>query len=173
MMLGNRTVEVAIYPSDISISGKKADLARARAAVASRLTSTAAHLTTSKESQAVEDRLEHIAASTPVDDAQGRPMLSDDVRAELRSIDETLAHLDVEYSEWEVLYRMRLQVERDLLAGAKVGEAFPGQRREVPPVPAPVPQPNALAAILGGASIVLVALDVCVALLERLRPTSR
>ena len=34
--------------------------------------------------------------------------------------------LDIAYDEWEVLYRMRLQVERDLLVGVRVGEAGPG-----------------------------------------------
>jgi hypothetical protein len=43
---------------------------------------------------------------------------------DLRAIDPTLATLDVEYSEWEVLYRMRLQIERDLLVGSSVGQGL-------------------------------------------------
>jgi len=43
---------------------------------------------------------------------------------DLRAIDPTFATLDVEYSEWEVLYRMRLQIERDLLVGSSVGQGL-------------------------------------------------
>src|SRR4029079_16647788 len=38
-MLASPALEVGLYPSDISISGNKRELARARAAIASRLTS--------------------------------------------------------------------------------------------------------------------------------------
>ena len=37
-----------------------------------------------------------------------------------------LATIPVPYEEWEVLYRQRLQVERDLRAGAMAGEAVVG-----------------------------------------------
>jgi hypothetical protein len=46
--------------------------------------------------------------------------------AELGSIDAALAVLPVPQDEWEVLYRERLQVERDLLAGERPAAAFPG-----------------------------------------------
>ena len=49
-----------------------------------------------------------------------------DVAGELRSIDQALAVSPVPHDEWEVLYRQRLQVERDLLAGARPGASFPG-----------------------------------------------
>src|SRR6185503_10734956 len=58
----------------------------------------------------------------PADRAGGSPA---DVARELADLDAVLAELDVPYDEWEVLYRMRLQVERDLRAGKPVGEAFP------------------------------------------------
>ena len=45
-------LDILIYPMDLLISGKPELLARARAAMASRLTTTAAHLTVSAESQA-------------------------------------------------------------------------------------------------------------------------
>ena len=60
------------------------------------------------------------------------------VVAELASIDQELATMAVPYEEWEVLYRQRLQVERDLRAGAMAGEAVigaetPGDRAERSP----------------------------------------
>jgi hypothetical protein len=65
IQLRNRNLEVLIYPSDISIVGKPDQLAHARAAVASRLTFTAAYMTTSEEAQKIEDRLERIWSSVP------------------------------------------------------------------------------------------------------------
>jgi hypothetical protein len=53
---------------------------------------------------------------------KGRPGRSDGLIEEVRAIDTTLATLDVDYAEWEVLYRMRLQIERDLLVGSPVGQ---------------------------------------------------
>ncbi|MDQ3871884.1 MAG: hypothetical protein M3301_09765 [Chloroflexota bacterium] len=118
--LASDNLEVFIYPSDILVAGTKAEMARGRAAMASRLTFTAAYLTSTEESQAIEDRLERIAHAIPDRATAGREL--DD---ELGQLHEELAALDVEYEEWEVLYRLRLQVERDLLR--KREEAQAGQ----------------------------------------------
>ncbi len=118
-------LEVGLYPSDIAISGQRVAVARARAAIASRLTATAAYLTTSKEAQAVEDRLAGIIVKgRGTTHRERRPGRSDGLIEEVRAIDATLATLDVDYAEWEVLYRMRLQIERDLLVGAPMGQAL-------------------------------------------------
>ena len=117
-------LEVELYPSDIAISGEKEAVARARATIASRLTATAAYLTPSKEAQAVEDRLDRIIQARRTMDGEAQPRRSDGLIEELRATDATLATLDVDYAEWEVLYRMRLQIERDLLVGSPVGQAL-------------------------------------------------
>ena len=98
---------------DLLISGKPALVTRARAAMASRLTTSAAHLTVSAEAQAIEDRLTRL----------GRPRLDDEpphfdeaAATTLAGIDEELARIEIPYEEWEVVYRQRLQVERDLRA---------------------------------------------------------
>jgi hypothetical protein len=125
-------LEVGLYPSDISMAGDKLSVARARAAIASRLTATAAYMTTSAEAQEIEARLERLSAArvaggTPGDTAATSPTAQPiDPMAELRSIDAALAVLPVPQDEWEVLYRERLQVERDLLAGERPAAAFPG-----------------------------------------------
>jgi hypothetical protein len=116
-------LEVELYPSDIAISGQKVAVARARAAIASRLTATAAYLTTSREAQAVEDQLDRIIRARRTMDSEGLPERSDALLEEVRALDTTLATLDVDYAEWEVLYRVRLQIERDLLVGSPVGQA--------------------------------------------------
>ena len=129
-------LEVGLYPSDIAISGAKLRVARARAAIASRLVATAAWMTTSAEAQEIEARLERLAAARTAGGAPGAAAADDsdaapvDVAAELRSIDEALAVLAVPHDEWEVLYRQRLQVERDLLAGSLTRGSLPRRRAE-------------------------------------------
>lgn len=102
-------MRIGVYPSDIALSGKARDRTRARAAMVSRLATTSAHLTMSAEAQAVEDRLSRMAAGSG---GQGRrrPTVS------FAAIDRRLRDLEVSTDEWDVLYRMRLQLERDLLA---------------------------------------------------------
>lgn len=114
--LVGKDVEVLIYPSDVAISGRKAVTARLQAALASRLTTTEAWLTASAQGQAIEDELERLAEKRPA---------GNELTVTLASIDQHLATEDLPYDEWEVLYRERLQVERDLLLGARPGEEMP------------------------------------------------
>ena len=114
--LVGRDVEVLIYPSDVAMSGRKVQLARVQAAIASRLTTAKAWLTNSAEGQAIEDRLMKLA----------RPDVSrSEQEATLAWVDRHLATDELPYEEWEVLYRERLQVERDLLRGLTPGEDMP------------------------------------------------
>lgn len=98
-------LEIGVYPSDIAISGGEHERTRARAVIVSRLATSSAHFTTSAESQAVEDRLERVAKQT------GRP------DRELDEIDGMLLDLDIAPEDWDILYRLRLQAERDALRG--------------------------------------------------------
>jgi hypothetical protein len=123
-------LDVLIYPMDVLISGKSHDVVRARAAIASRLTTSAAHLTVSAEAQAIEDRLTALAVGRP--GGEQPPPFDADVKGTFEAIDSDLATIEVPYEEWEVLYRQRLQVERDLRAGAMAGEAVLGAE---PPEP--------------------------------------
>ena len=100
-VLKNARLEVTLHPSDIAISGKRDDVARARAAIATRVTFTAAYMTTAKESQQVEDVLLAISEGRAPAGAMG-------------AVDDRLARLTIPHDEWEVLYRQRLQVERDV-----------------------------------------------------------
>jgi hypothetical protein len=110
VMLQAPSLEVTIHPSDVSIAGTKESVARARAAVADRLTKTEAYLTVAEEAQKIEDELRDLRG-TDVTDAASRAAA---IRR-LKELDSRLASLVVPYEEWEVLYRQRLQVERDLL----------------------------------------------------------
>src|SRR4051794_33173731 len=54
MVLAGDDIEVLVYPSDLAISGSKGTAARARAALASRVSNAPAYLTMSAEAQKVE-----------------------------------------------------------------------------------------------------------------------
>ena len=192
VLLASDELEVLIYPSDIYVAGTGARMARARAAISSRLTFTAAYLTTGRESQAIEERLERVWSAAhgqpttsgkdiPTPDSPGEleetaargelheapspsaggadgpqagdgtapspPRLSvpelDRLESDLREIDADLALLEVPYEDWEVLCRLRLEVERDVLerrrqlrddretSGRRDGEALRGEVRPV------------------------------------------
>jgi hypothetical protein len=125
--LEGRDIDILIYSMDLLVTGKPKAVARARAAMASRLTTAAAHLTVSAEAQAIEDRLAKLAHPDLADGADAGPRPFDDsVAAAFEAIDTELASMLIPYDEWEVLYRQRLQVERDLRAGAMAGEAVLG-----------------------------------------------
>jgi hypothetical protein len=98
-----RGLEVDVYPSDVVVSGCTSQRTHARAVIVSGLATAAAHFTTSAESQAIEDRIAELMR-------QGRSAGHD-----LQQIDDMLLELDVAPEEWDTLYRLRLQAERDAL----------------------------------------------------------
>jgi hypothetical protein len=162
--LVGKDVEVLIYPSDVAISGKQQTTARVQAALASRLTTAEAWLTMSADAQRIEDRLGHVARDRP-DGAQ---------RAEaLASVDDQLATKELPYDEWEVLYRQRLQVERDLLLGNRPGEEMPaaggttsGTRSSIAGV-AGLFRRDPLQTAFAAGGLALMALNAALLLLER------
>jgi hypothetical protein len=117
--LNGPDLRIGVYPHDLAISGTDSRRTSARAVLVSRLPA-AARLTTSLEAQKVEDRLKKLARGNPASDCR----LGADARAELESIDRTLSTLAVPTDEWDILYRVRLQVERDLLLDAEPGTMF-------------------------------------------------
>ena len=123
MEISARDLQIGVYPSDIAISGTTRHRTLARAAILSRLTTSAAHLTTSAEAQKVEDLIAKVAAS----DGTLRARLSSTAQSHMDEIDEKLVSAPIPTDEWDILYRIRLQVERDLLIGSKPGTEFPGR----------------------------------------------
>jgi hypothetical protein len=110
-------LRIGLYPSDIAISCSKERRTRARAVILSRLATSAAHLTTSAEAQEVEDRLERLGKG--YGRAEGISPAA--ARYEFKAIDTELLDLAVTTDEWDILYRLRLQIERDILAGSAPG----------------------------------------------------
>ena len=102
-----------IHPSDVAMVGDKESVARARAAIADRLTKTEAYLTVAEEAQEIEDELRRMRGIDAADAAARDAALE-----QLKGIDVRLARLVVPHEEWEILYRQRLQIERDLLRAA-------------------------------------------------------
>lgn len=167
MLLVGDNLEILVYPSDLAVSGTKDHVARARAALASRVSNAPAYLTTSAEAQKVEDVLDAIRD-------RGRETPPQETLKRLAEVDETLASLAVPFDEWQVLYRLRLQLERDARAALDHGEATIAP--EVGDVPGGaqvksergstgLPTPVQAAIGLGGAA--LVAVDVALQIADR------
>ncbi len=119
-------LRIGIYPSDIAISIAPANRMVARASVFDALEATKAHLTTSAESQKVEDMLKRIAQARSAMYAPGFETFG--------RVDAAMKELDVPESEWDTLYRIRMQVEASLLRPAPTpGLAPPLERGETAP----------------------------------------
>ena len=86
--------EMTLHPMDLSLIGRKTTVAHARAAIVRELTFTEAYQTWSKEAQAIEERLVKAAGGED----------------ELDAIGKALNDGDFAYEEWEILYRLLMQV---------------------------------------------------------------
>jgi len=85
---------MTVHPMDLALSGKRQALAHGRAALVRELTFTQAYQTWTKEAHEIEDAL----ASATED------------RSDITAIGARLNELDIPFEEWEILYRMMLQV---------------------------------------------------------------
>ena len=126
-LLAGPALEILVYPSDLAISGKRAEVARARAVITSKLAEAPAYLTTTAESQKFEDELERLGVGA----AERRP---EQVLRHVHALDERLARLAVPYEEWETLYRLRLQLERDALVALSGAELAASASGTAPPL---------------------------------------
>jgi hypothetical protein len=163
MLLAAPNLEILVYPSDLAISGTREYVARARAAVVTELSEAPAYMTTSAEAQKFEDELEQLGPGA----SKARPV---ELVEHVRSLDKKLARLAVPWEEWETLYRMRLQLERDALVSEDTGEmggADPGTRVAVPA--AGTRPASRLDLAIGAAGAALIALDLALLLGNRRR----
>jgi hypothetical protein len=106
MRLQTNGLEILAYATNVSIQGPKEETYRVRAAMERELAFRNAYLTWNEESQGFEDDLLRIHQS-----ADG------DVTALRAELDEVQARIDVaslNLEEWNVLYRLRLQLEQDV-----------------------------------------------------------
>ena len=94
LVLCNDNVEVVIHPVGLAIRGRKGSLSRARAAIARELTFTRANQTWTKDAQEIEDALARAARG----------------EADLDAIGRRIADSELDFEQWEILYRLFLQV---------------------------------------------------------------
>ena len=94
VVLYNDGVEVVIHPMDLAIRGRKGPLSRARSAIARELTFTRAYQTWTKQAQEIEDALARAARGD----------------GDLDAIARRIADTELDFEQWEILYRLLLQV---------------------------------------------------------------
>ena len=94
VQLRARHLAITIHPMDLAIEGKTKVIAKARAALVRELSFTQAYQTWTKESQQIEDAL----------------MRADQRQASVEMIARQLATIELPFEEWEILYRILLQV---------------------------------------------------------------
>ena len=92
--LRGKNLVLTIHPMDLGLTGKAKAVARARAALVRELSFTEAYQTWSKESQQIEDAL----------------MRADKAEVSVEVIARQLATIELSFEEWEILYRILLQV---------------------------------------------------------------
>ncbi len=104
MRLRAHGLEIYAYATNVAILGPTEDAHRVRAAVERELAFREAYLTWSDDSQQIEDEL-----------TEARKAANGDVDGLRRRLDEVQDRMDaasLNSEEWNVLYRMRLQVEQ-------------------------------------------------------------
>jgi hypothetical protein len=120
------SLEVVLHPADLVINGEKEDVVHARAAIAEQLTFSEAHLTWTKEGNELEDQLNDLGRR--IKGTQGRSYWTS-AAARLQDIDQQLGRLEVPFEEWEVLFRTKLLLERELLGAIA---SFSEETQELP-----------------------------------------
>jgi hypothetical protein len=106
------SLEVMLHPADLVINGKKEDVAHARAAIAEQLSFSEAHLTWTKEGNELEYQLNVLWRRAK--EGVGKDHWAR-AAASLQNIDRELGRLEIPYEEWEVIFRTKLLLERELL----------------------------------------------------------
>jgi hypothetical protein len=94
VQLKGRDLVITIHPMDLGMTGRSKPLSRARAALVRELSFTEAYQTWTKESQEIEDAL----------------MRADRGEISVETIARQLTTIELAFEEWEVLYRILLQV---------------------------------------------------------------
>ena len=94
LVLYDAGIEIVIHPMDLAIRGRTGPLSRARAAIARELTFTRAYQTWTAEAQEIEDALARAARG----------------ERDLDAIARRIAEAELDFEQWEILYRLLLQV---------------------------------------------------------------
>lgn len=104
VLISGDDLQVVVYAAGVGILGPQAEAYRARAAIEKQLAFTHAYLSWSPESQAFEDALRRL-----YEERDGRGSLE----RRLDRLQERIDAAPLDSDEWNLLYRLRLQVERE------------------------------------------------------------
>ena len=115
-------LRIGVYPYDVAVSSLAQDRIRVRAAILAGLARAGAHQTTSAEAQAFEARLQALERAAN----RHRPPAAATLGNTFDAVDADLLRLPVSTDEWDILFRLRLQVERELLHRIVARDAFLG-----------------------------------------------
>jgi hypothetical protein len=115
-------LEVILHPADLVISGREADVVDARAVLAEELAFSKAHLTWTKEANAIEDRLQKLWTAT-----RAGKLSAEQAGHRLRALESDLRRLDLSYDEWEILFRAKLLVQVAVGAACAPGQTRNGE----------------------------------------------
>ena len=99
-------VEIFAYATNVSIQGPKREAYRIRAAMERELAFRNTYLTWNEESQGFEDDLQRLHEAADGD--------IEALRAKLDEVQERIDVASLNTEEWNVLYRLRLQLEQDV-----------------------------------------------------------
>jgi hypothetical protein len=106
MRLRTGGLEIFAFATNVSIQGPKEDAYRVRAAFERELAFRNMYLTWNEEAQGFEDDLQRIRETAKGD----LPAL----RSELDKVQERIDVASLNLEEWNILYRLRLQLEQDV-----------------------------------------------------------
>jgi hypothetical protein len=106
-------LEVLLHPSDLVISGREKDTARATAIISEQLAFSPAYMTWTKEANDLEDRLRKIWIT--LRQQANKPGVLNRLTNRLVAVEHDLRTLELSFDEWDVLFREKLMVERALL----------------------------------------------------------
>jgi len=108
-------LEILLHPSDLVVRGRPEKTAPAASVLLECLIHTKAHLTWDAESHEIEDRLQAILRDTIAHGGRSVPAASERLKAVERDLRRSL----LAYEEIEKLYRIKWQVETEVLRAAR------------------------------------------------------
>jgi hypothetical protein len=103
-------VSVTLHPADMMIVASKVEGRQLRSHLAESMAFSEAHLTWSKPGNDLEDRLTILAKGL-----ERRRLKAAAARLQLVHIEREMRKADIPFEEWEVLFRNKLLVEREVL----------------------------------------------------------
>lgn len=119
-------LRAGIYPNGVALSGRERPVARAHALVAERASATPALQTMSADAQAIEKRLQRLW------EARGKA----DVLPGLKSVVRDITCENLDFDDWQILYREVLQLVVEIRGGSPLLKAAI-QRRKLAAVAVP------------------------------------